>query len=220
MLAYLFYDSIVAIFVCLPYIFYYSKKKKEQDLKERRWELNLQFKEALNAIAGALNAGYSLESSFLEALEDMKNLYSENSPINQELKKITFGLKMNQTIEVALGEFAQRTKIEDIEAFAEVVSISKRSGGDIIKVISHTAKMISDRIEVKRQIVTLTAGKRFEVKIMSQVPIGIILYMRLFSGDLMKVMYHNIAGISIMTVLLGLYVFSYFLSIHIVEIEL
>lgn len=150
----------------------------------------------------------------------MESLYPQNSCINQELKQITYGLKMNQTIEAVLRGFAERTKIEDIETFAEVVSISKRSGGDIIKVISHTAKMISDRVEVKRQIVTLTAGKQFEVKIMSQVPIGIIFYMKLFSGDIMKVMYHNMAGISIMTVLLGLYALAYFLSIRIVEIEL
>lgn len=150
----------------------------------------------------------------------MESLYPQNSCINQELKQITYGLKMNQTIEAVLRGFAERTKIEDIETFAEVVSISKRSGGDIIKVISHTAKMISDRVEVKRQIVTLTAGKQFEVKIMSQVPIGIIFYMKLFSGDIMKVMYHNMEGISIMTVLLGLYALAYFLSIRIVEIEL
>lgn len=161
-----------------------------------------------------------MESCFEETLIDMRNLYSEDSRINQELKKIVYGLKMNETIETVLEEFALRSGVEDIEAFAEVVTISKRSGGDMIKVISHTAKTISDRIEVKRQITTLTAGKRFEVKIMSQVPIGIILYMKIFSGDIMRVMYHNAVGIGVMTVLLVLYVFAYFISLRIVEIEL
>lgn len=211
---------MIAVILFSPFVFVYVKKKKEQDLKREQWELNLQFREVLTAMAGALNAGYSLESSFEEALLDLKPLYSDNNRMMKELKRMIYELKMNQTVESVLTDFAKRSKVEDIETFAEVVAISKRTGGDMIQVISHTARNIGDRIEVKRQIATMTAAKKLEVKIMSSVPAGIIIYMKLFSKDIMGVLYHNIVGIGIMSVLLLLYISAYLLSIRIVEISL
>ena len=218
--SYLFYESIVAVIVFFPFVFFYVKKKKAQDVKREKWELNLQFREVLTAIAGELNAGYSLESSFEEAFTDLKNLYYLDTRIMKELERMIYGLKMNQTVEAVLMDFAERSKVEDIETFAEVVSISKRTGGDTIKVIMHTAKNIGDKIEVKRQIATAIAAKKLEVKIMSGVPAGIIIYMKLFSKDIMGVLYHNIIGVSIMSILLVLYIIAYVLSIRIVDIQL
>ncbi len=127
---------------------------------------------------------------------------------------------MNQNVETLLLNLAQRCKVEDIEIFAEVFSVSKRTGGDIIAIISETLGTINDKIEVKRQIKTLVAAKRLEARIMSFVPLGIVVYMKLFSGGLLKPLYHNVLGMVIMTGLLIAYVAAYELSEEIIAIEI
>lgn len=203
-----------------PLSIFYVKKQKQLKIKERRWQLNLQFREGLTALLGALNAGYSVENSFISAEKDMQILYGKEELIVKEFAGITAGLQINQSIEAILTDFGKRSGVEDIKLFAEIFSVCKRTGGDLIAIITATLETIEDKIEVKRQIKTLTAAKQLEAKIMSFVPLGIIAYMKIFSGGLLDPLYHNFLGITIMTGLLGVYVVAYELSGRIVDIEM
>lgn len=219
-ISYLFYENILISFLVTPLSIFYLKRRKQQKIKERRWKLNLQFREGLTALLGALNAGYSIENSFFSARKDLQVLYGEEELIVKEFAGIAAGLQMNQNVETLLEDFGKRSKVEDIELFAEVFSICKRTGGDLIMVISAALETIEDKMEIKRQIRTLTAAKGLEAKIMSVVPLGIIAYMKLFSGGLLEPLYHNFFGSFIMTGLLVVYLAAYELSGRIVDIEM
>ena len=219
-ISYLFYESILISILTIPFSIWYVKKQKKKKIEERKWELNLQFREGLTALLGALNAGYSVENSFHAAVRDLRVLYSGEEMIVTEFAGITKGLQMNQNVESLLMDLARRSRIEDIEMFAEVFSVCKRTGGDLIGIISATLENIEDKIEVKRHIRTLTAAKEMEAKIMAMVPIGIIAYLKLFAGGLLNPLYHNLSGRLIMTILLIVYLIAYELSGRIVNIEM
>ena len=203
-----------------PLSILYVEKQKQKKIEERKWKLNLQFREGLTALIGALNAGYSIENSFQTAVEELKILYGKEEFIVKEFEEIVMGLRMNQTVEELLTDFAKRTHLEDIEMFAEVFSICKRTGGDLLMIISASLENIEDRIEVKRHIQTLTAAKRMEAKIMAVVPLGIIAYLKAFSGGLLEPLYGNLFGRLIMTALLIVYLAAYEWSGRIVTIEM
>lgn len=218
-ISYLFYDSVTASVLLSPLIIYFIKRIKKETYKKRIWQLNLAFKEALEGIAAALCAGYSIENSFLEARKDLLLIYSKDTDIIKELSFITQQVECNQRLEDLLLDFAKRSKLEDIINFTDVFIMAKRSGGDIMLIINQTARNISTKIEVKREIQSMIAGKQMEARIMILIPMGIIAYMRIFSTGFMDCLYHNLMGILIMTVALVLYAGGFMLSERIVEIE-
>ncbi len=183
------------------------------------WELNLQFKDALGGILAALTAGYSIENSFREAHKDLLLIYAQDDDIMQELSFINNQIQCNQRVEDLLLDFAKRSHLEDILNFTEVFVMAKRSGGNLATILNRTVRNISDKIEIKREIQTLIAGKQMEAKIMIFIPIGIITYMRIFSPGFMNVLYHNLLGICIMTVALLIYGLGIYMAEKIVNIE-
>ena len=219
-ISYLFYENILISLFVTPLSIFYIKKQKKQKIIERRWNLNLQFREGLTSLLGALNAGYSIENGFVVALRDLRFLYEKEEPIIKEFEGIVAGIKVNQNIETLLLNLAKRCQIEDIEIFAEVFSVSKRTGGDLISIMSETLSTISDKIEIKRQIKTMISAKKLEARIMSFVPLLIVVYMKVCSGGLLEPLYHNFLGIAIMTGLLIAYIAAYELSEEIVNIEM
>lgn len=179
----------------------------------------MQFRDGILSISAALNAGYSMENAILQAKEDLKLMYEEDALIITEFQYMIHQLKNNQTVEEVFWDFSKRSKVEDIYNFAEVFITAKRTGGDIIKIIRRTCNSISDKIEVKREIITLITAKKFESSIMNLIPLGIILYMWAFSPGFMEPLYGNVMGIMIMTITLVLYGIAYWLSQRIINIE-
>lgn len=218
-IGYLFYSNLVGSLIFSLYGFYYVRNKKKDLISNRKWQLNLEFRDSLLSISSALNAGYSIENAFEQTLADLKLMYSKDSLIIGEYESIVNQIKMNITIESILEDFGDRTEIDDILNFSTVFSTAKRTGGDLIKIIRSTANTIGDKIEVKREIKTMITAKKFESKIMSAIPFGIIIYMRLFSPGFLDPLYNNIMGIFIMSALLIVYLFAHKLIDNIIEIE-
>ncbi len=87
------------------------------------------------------------------------------------------------------------------------------------KVIQTSARMLGDKIEVKKEIEATLAAKKAEQMIMSLMPAGIILYLQLTSPGFLEVLYGNLFGICAMSVCLGVYVLSYWMGRRIVDIQ-
>ena len=217
--AYLFYSNVVGMLMMIPYGFYYVKNKKKELIKKRKWQLNLEFKDALISISSALNAGYSIENAFEEAGKDLKLMYAEDSLIVLEFQSLINQIQMNITIEKILEDFARRSKIEDIDNFSAVFTTAKRTGGDLIKIIHNSGNSISQKIETRREIQTMITAKRFEARIMNLIPFAIILYLKFCSPSFLDPLYNNISGFFIMTVLLIIYLFACKIAERIMDIE-
>ena len=215
----LFYNSIIGIICLSPLVYLYRRRKAVRLKTDRKWKLNLEFKEGIMAVAAALEAGYSAEHAFEEAYKDLHQIYSENSLIMREFLYIVNQIRMNITVEKALSDFAERTGIEDIKSLSEVFCTAKRTGGDLINVIRITSRIISDKIEVKREIVTLVSAKRLEANIMKGIPLFILFYLSSSSPGFLNPLYHNLFGISVMTAFLLCYLGALLVIDKIVAIE-
>lgn len=215
---YLFYRSLWIIILAVPMSYFAIKRKEKNLLENRKWQLNMEFKEAILSLCAALNAGYSIENAFAEAIKDLHLLYGEDSYIIPEFEYILYQIQMNQTVENVIEEFANRSGVEDISNFSEVVTTAKRTGGDLIKIIRTTGKTIGDKIEIKREIKTLITAKKFEAKIMNVIPLGIILYLLVTSPGFLDPLYHNFIGIVTMTTALFAYGVAYIWAEKIMDI--
>ena len=216
----LFYRSLLGVLFISPIILLYRKDRIRKHHMDLMWKLNLEFKDAINALSAALEAGYSIEHALEEACEELKLIYPENAIIVKEFSYMINQVRMNITVEKALTDFADRSGVDDILNFAEVFCTAKRTGGDLIHIIKITSNMISDKIEVKRGIVTLISAKRLEANIMKIVPLFILVYLSVSSKDFLDPLYHNLSGVIIMTLMLIGYLGAYLLIDKILAIEI
>ena len=218
-LAILFYDTPAAALFLIPLGILLIRNDLRQAQEKRMTELKKAFRECLLCVSGGLSAGYSPENAFRRSAAELQMLYGEEADMVKELKLMEHRLDRNENLEVILADFAYRSGLEEAKNFSDVFRYAKRSGGNLNRILSSAADQIGDKIEVDRQIRTVTAGKRMEQQILNVIPIGICAYLRITSPGYLDVLYRNPTGIAVMTVCLGIYAAAYFISERIVAIE-
>ena len=214
-----FYDSKVLLVVTLPLSLVIPFFEKDQFIKKRKEKLLNEFKDFLRVLKTFLEASYSVENAFAMSVRDVMMLHGKESMMVKELKSMVSLLKINKPIDVVFKKFADKTHMEDIIDFSEVFIISKLHGGNISKIIGNTINVINDKIEVKIEIDTVTASKRFEQKLMNLLPFLIIIYMNISSSSFLRPLYTTLEGRLLMTFALVVYFFSVKISKKILEIE-
>lgn len=216
-LAYFFYKSIWAALPLVAIGLVYFRLLKKQKEEKCRRELVAQFKECMLSVATALKAGYAVENAFLESRADMKMLYGEHSLIYRELELIRRGLVINITLEEMLLDFAGRSGCDEINQFAQIFSIAKRSGGNLSEIIYDSTELIGQRIDARQEIQSILGGRKMEQNIMKCMPFGILFYISLTYPGYFDSLYHNWQGVAIMSGCLGVYLAGYVLGDKILQ---
>lgn len=217
--AWLLYKNILGVLLGIIVFPICRSSYRNMQIRQRKKELLVQFKDGMQCVAVALAAGYSIENAWKEALKELQELYGENAYMVEEMKQMNAGIQMNQPIEQILYQFAVRSDCEDIMGFVEVFRFAKRSGGNFGKIIQNSIRLISEKLEVEREIETVLSGKKMEQKIMNIVPVCLLAYLNLTSEEFLAPLYGNIFGISVMTVVFLIYVGVLMLAQKMVNIE-
>ena len=218
-LALFFYRSFIALLLLSPMLYPVMKRRMRIQKQKRKQSLVVSFREVMNSVLTSMKAGYSAENAFREAYSDMVLLYGAASPIAEELYRIRTGLDSNIPIEKLLFTFAERCDVEEITEFSEVFAIARRSGGNMTEILERTAVLIRTRLETEEEINVLISAKKMEQKIMDVVPFLIILYIGMSSKGFFDTLYHNPAGIAVMTACMAVYLAAFTISEKIVEIK-
>lgn len=197
----------------------YAKYRKKVQKEKEKWQLMVEFKEAMDSMISALVAGYSMENAIKEAYRDMRLLHSEDTPMMKELWEIQQKLSLQQPLDEVLLAFAGKSEVEDIISFAEIYATARKSGGNLVKVMKRTAQNISEKMEIQREIQTMIAGKKMESNCMVAIPLFIILYLQICSPGFLDPLYQSMFGRLFMTGALLLYLGAALWSRHIMKIE-
>jgi len=212
-LTYIFYRSHVAAALLTPLSLAYPAVRKRQLCEKTKKELNLQFKDMLYSLSSSVSAGKTIEASFEDVIKDLSVIYtSPDTPIILETAVILRKLELNETLESAFMDFAARSHLEDIENFAEVIRISKRTGGNLAEAIRSASAVISDKIEICHEIEVMLSEKKFEQKVLNVIPVLMVLLLSLTAYDYMEPVFTTLAGRVVMTVSVGLLILAYFIS--------
>lgn len=214
-----FYNSVVVLVISIPIAIIFPFFMKDDYIKKRKDKLLFEFKDFLRIIKSFLEASYSIENAFALSIREMTMLHGRDSMMVKEIKAIVSKLKLNKPLDVVFKKFADKTHIEDIMDFSEVFIIAKMHGGNISKIIGNTINVINDKIEVKIEIDTVTASKRFEQKLMNLLPFLIIIYMNISSSSFLRPLYTTIEGRLLMTFALVVYFVAITFSKKILQIE-
>ena len=216
----LFYDSVIAIIILLPLVIpWFIYRKKTEKIRISRI-VGIQFRDAISSVLTSLKAGYSVENAFREAGRDINLLYGKKSYISRYMDKVYKGLRNNVPLEKLLLNFGKESGNADIEEFAGVFAIAKRSGGNMTETIERTISVISRKMDVEKEIEVLISAKKLEARIMNFVPFFIIFYISITSPGFFAPLYHNFPGVILMTICMFVYFAAYLLSEKIVNITI
>lgn len=170
-------------------------------------------------MAAALHTGYSVENAVKETQKEMLLMYQEEEMICKELSFMVRQVYIKVPAEQIFEDLAKRVRVDDVRSFVNVFAAARRSGGDMTAIIRSTASQIGERIDVKREIDTLLAAKRYEFKVMAVIPYAIIAYMMLSFPEFTECLYENAIGMGVMSICLGVYLTAYAFGVRLVKIE-
>jgi len=212
--SYVFYDNIVVsillslifAFIMKKYYIYYLKNKRKEFLKN-------QFIELLQSLSASISAGRQMGEALEEGLAAIRSSYSSDSPLVIELEYMVMSIKESrEEEEQLLKNFAKRVKVRDISSFVEVYAICKETGGDMEKAIVKTSQIIMEKLSIEKEMRVLSAQKKFEGKLISIMPILVIIFLRMTSPSYLDPLYSTLAGRIIMSFSLIGMGYAYYLT--------
>lgn len=217
--AWLFFDFAVVSILLLLYVPVSLIRNRKELRRQRKWELNLAFKDALVCLENSLAVGYSPESSVKESVKSLEQLYGREHEICREFRRMAKQIELGTSMEDVFFEFGRRSNVEDIKQLADIFAIVKRTGGNLSQVLRQIGSVLQEKIELKRELHTVIAAKRMEFQVMCVVPYGILLYLKLCAPAMSNPLYHNLFGTLFMWGMLAAYLGLKVLGEHIIQGE-
>lgn len=217
--AFLFFNSFFALIPGMLVVFLYFEEKKRRLIRVRMHRFRIELKEFLNAMIAALQTGRSIENGFSEAVKDTAIYLRKDTEFILEMKRISTGMSVGEPLEKLLLDFSYRSHMEELEYFAEVFSIGKRSGGNLVWIMKNTIRMIQERMDAEEELYSVLAEKQMEFYLMSMIPMAMILYLRIGGGNFMNSLYGNLTGIAVMSICVLVYGGCYLYGKRLLEIN-
>lgn len=208
LITYLFFEKLIMYIVLFPIAIIYMKRINKRLILKRKNKLRVEFCEFLEATEMLLKAGNSIEVAFGKVQNELMHIHGENSDMLKEIRYINHCIKLDVSTEKIILDFARRADVAEINNFAEVFIISKRSDGNLIKVMQTVCNSIRDNINMDRQIKMSISGILQEINIMQIMPIGILVYLKVFSRGYFDCVHSNLTGQCIMGIILVVYIIA------------
>ncbi|MCI7300152.1 type II secretion system F family protein [Ihubacter massiliensis] len=187
---------------------------------KRRALLTTQFKDLLYSLSASAAVNQQIGEALKSSLDNLSLIYSPKTPLIEELKHMVKAISENRESDIRLlMDFAERSHCEDIDNFVQVYMTCRTMGGDLEKMLKSTTEILVDKINIEREIKTMTAQKKFEGKIISVMPLIVILFLNVFSPDYLEPLYTTLAGRMIMTIAIAGLGAAFYLTERLTDIE-
>lgn len=216
----IFYGSIGFSAICGLSVFLFLDQYKSYLNTKKIRVMRNQFGDLLYSLSASVATGRQLSSALKEAHTNLSYVYKSNTPLMIELKYLTRSIAENRNSEeMLLSEFAKRSGVEDIRNFVNVYLSCRETGGDMNQVIANASEILMQKMSIEREIRVMTSQKKFEGKIISAMPVLIIMFLNLASPGYLENLYCTISGRLVMTVALIGILTAYKLTEKITNIE-
>jgi len=141
-----------------PYLALKAKVRKQTDA------LVSQLPDALELLARGLKVGHPLNTSIGSVAQEMPD------PIGTEFGIVFDQVNYGEDLPDAFADFARRVDIEDVHYLSSAIGIQHGSGGDLARVIEVLARVIRNRIAMRRKIRAISAEGRMTANFLSVLP--------------------------------------------------
>ena len=220
LMGWLFYKSLLPVLVVPLFSKAITDRYQKLLVRKRQQQLRLQFRDLLHSMTASFATGRQLKEALKEGCVRLSDLYGEGSLLQSELSAMVSMVEESGASPIRLfRDLGFRSGVSEIRQFSDTCEICVETGGDLEKAAGKAIHILIDRIEVEDGIRSMTAQKRYEIKILSGIPCILILCLQLTSSGYMDILYTTTAGRILMTASLLLVATAYLWSILLLQSE-
>lgn len=206
--------SILVSFLSLILVPYYIKYLK----KVRKDRMLLEFQDFIYLLDGFLKSGKSFDNALIDVKFNLCNMYGEDTLLAKELDKIIYWNKIGIDYEKGFMLLEGEYQIGFFKEFGNILEITRNKGGDLKEVLENTNNVLSERLEIEREIKTLLAKQRIEVLILRVIPFMMLLAFRFLYPEMIMFLTSNIIGIVTFLGVGFLFTLSFYISNKLMEV--
>src|SRR5215207_7748579 len=179
----------------------------------RQAKFDEQLPSTLQLLAGALQAGHSLQ----QAVDTV--VHEAGDPISGEFQRVLTEARLGRPLEEAFEAMANRTNSIDFKWTVMAIRLQRQVGGNLAEVLSTVSQTIRDRYSLKRQIRALSAEGRLSSLILSILPLLLFAALLIFNPLFLRPLFTTRLGIMMMAGSAVLMIFGVFWLKKITEIK-
>jgi tight adherence protein B len=164
----------------------------DRNVRKERLKFAEELPGQLHEIAGAMRTGRSMA----EAIGVVAD--SADEPMRRELERAVADERAGLQLEDALRPIGVRMESTEIEQVAVVASLHRRTGANITEVLDRMADAARQRVEIRRELLTLTAQARMSRNVLVGLPIIVTIGIDLVGHSYERPLFHTTGGIVIL----------------------
>lgn len=156
--------------------------------RQRVRRFNAQLTEALQQMAGALRAGFTLPQAIEQAGRDAA------APLRQEFGLFTKEVKLGLPLDQALAAMAARVGSEDLDLLATSTAIARQLGGNVAELFESIAATVRERFRLEGRIAALTSQGKLQGLVVASLPLLVGIFLNSYRPDLIGPMFESAYG--------------------------
>ena len=180
----------VAIFV--PFFMLSMKRQR------RFRRLCEQLPEAIRLITAAMRAGSGLDVGLNLIAQELPE------PISVEFLRLSNEAQLYADMNEALKRLSQRLPIPDIRLFAASASLHREIGGNFVELLEQLEQTVRNRVQLYRELKTLTAESRLSGWILAALPLVVGLGIFVMNPTYLRLLIESSTGRVMLWTSLGL----------------
>jgi tight adherence protein B len=177
--------------VCGPLILRALVRRR---MRRQRLRFAEQLPGQLHEIASAMRTGRSFVEGFELAVEHA------DDPFRAELAPAIAEERAGRHLDEALAPVAARMQSAELEQVAAIGALHRRTGSTITEVLDRIADTARQRVEIRRELLTMTAQARLSRNILSALPLVVVLAIDIIGHRYERPLFHTTGGIAVLIV--------------------
>ncbi|MGZ8580673.1 MAG: type II secretion system F family protein [Actinomycetota bacterium] len=188
-------------------------------LRERRRarasdaERDEQVVDAVVSITAAIRAGRSVPQALSFAASEAR------PPLRDSLRRLDRSIDLGVPLDEAVAAWTREVDTDDARLLAGVLTLHRRSGGDLPAVLDEVTGTLRERRAALREVRALTAQARLSGTILGVLPFGFFAFLWLTSRSEIEGAFRSSAGVAAITLGLVLEGFAFLWIRHLLEVR-
>lgn len=146
------------------------------------------FPEAIDTMCRGLRSGLPITESIAAVGREMPD------PIGLEFHRISDGVRMGKSLELAMWEVARRIDTPEYRFLIIAMAIQKETGGNLAETLGNLSDLIRKRRQLRLKIKAMSAEAKASAMIIGSLPFIMFCLLMLISPDYMLAMFHEVRG--------------------------
>ena len=151
-----------------------------------------------------MNNCFKSGRSIVQAVELVSTELS--GPISEEFKKVALEISFGLDIEIAFKRFANRVELEEAAYLTAALSITNKTGGNIIRVFDSIEKNLFNRKKLKLELKSLTGSSKIIMYVLICVPLLFVVIISIINSTYFLPLFSTPIGIILILMMIIIYI--------------